>query len=137
MAVQGAQSSYDPRVITEWVGAVAAKHPALPDFFGVKPGEADTPRAHKIYEAASAINYLTKDDPPVYAFYSEARNIPPDARPGTGIHHVNFGLRLKEKMDKLGIECVVRHRDEGARADKEMVDFFAKHLQRAGAKSGE
>jgi hypothetical protein len=64
----------------------------------------------------------------VYAFYSEARQIPPDAKAGTGIHHVNFGLRLKEKMDKLGIECVVRHRDEGARADAEMVEFFAKHL---------
>ena len=129
MAVQGAQSSYDPRVIREWVGEAASKHPALPDFFGVKPEEADTPRAHKIYEAASAINYLTKDDPPVYAFYNEPREIPPDARPGTGIHHVNFGLRLKEKMDKLGIECTVRHRDEGARPDKEMVDFFVKHLK--------
>jgi acetyl esterase len=96
MAVQGAQSTYDPRVIKEWVGEAASKHPALPDFFGVKADEVDTPKAHKIYEAASAINYLTKDDPPVYAFYSEARNIPADARPGQGIHHVNFGLRLKE-----------------------------------------
>jgi acetyl esterase len=136
MAVQGAQSSYDPRVITEWVGEVASKHPALPDFFGVKADEADTPKAHRIYEAASAINYLTKDDPPVYAFYNESRTIPPNARPGTGIHHVNFGLRLRERMDKLGIECVVRHADEGARPDPEMVEFFAKHLQRAAAKSG-
>jgi hypothetical protein len=32
-------------------------------------------------------------------------------------------------MDKLGIECVVRHRDEGARPDAEMVEFFAKHLK--------
>lgn len=137
MAVQGAQSSYDPRVITKWIGETAAKHPALPGFFGVKADEADTPKAHKIYEGASAINYLTKDDPPVYAFYTERRNIPPDAKAGTGIHHVNFGLRLKEKMDELGIECVVRHRDEGARADTEMMDFLAKHLQRAGAKSGD
>jgi acetyl esterase len=129
MAVQGAQSSYDPRVITEWIGESAARHPALPGFFGVKAEDADTPEAHKTYEAASAINYLTRDDPPVYAFYSESRTIPPDAKPGTGIHHINFGLRLKEKMDGLGIECVVRHRDEGARPDREMVEFFAKHLK--------
>ena len=32
-------------------------------------------------------------------------------------------------MDKLGIECIVRHRDEGARPDAEMVEFFAKHLK--------
>src|SRR5262245_58855615 len=97
MAVQGAQSSYDLRVIKEWVGESAAKHPAFPGFYGLKEDELDTPRAHKLYEAASAINYLTKDDPPVYAFYSEARNLPPNARPGQGIHHINFGLRLKEK----------------------------------------
>lgn len=137
MAVQGAQSTYDPRVIKEWVGEAASKHPALRGFFGLKDDELDTPRAHEVYEAASAINYLTKDDPPVYAFYSEGRKIPPDAKPGKGIHHVNFGLRLKEQMDALGIECVVRHRDEGARADAETVDFLAKHLQGAGAKPGE
>ncbi len=134
MAVQGAQSSYDPRVIKEWVGEAAAKHPALQGFYGLKLDELDTPKAHKLYESASAINYLTKDDPPVYAFYGDARKIPPDARPGQGIHHINFGLRLKERMDKLGIGCIVRHRDEGAKADEEMVRFLAKHLGRSQAR---
>lgn len=128
MAVIGAQSSYDPRKITEWVGEAAAKHPALDGFFGVTDRDRDTPAAHRRYEAASAINFLTRDDPPVYAFYSEARVIPPNAKPGVGIHHINFGLRLKEKMDALGIECIVRHRDEGARADEEIAAFFARHL---------
>jgi acetyl esterase/lipase len=129
MAVQGAQSSYDPRVIKEWIGESAAKHPALLGFYGLKEDELDTPKAHKLYEAASAINYLTKDDPPVYAFYSEARKLLADARPGQGIHHINFGLRLKEKMDQLGIECTVRHLDEGGKPDAEAVAFFVKHLR--------
>jgi acetyl esterase/lipase len=129
MAVNGAQSSYDPRVIKEWVGEAASKHPALEGFYGLKSDELDTPKARKLYEAASAINYLTQDDPPVYAFYSEGRVLPADARPGQGIHHINFGLRLKEKMDPLKIECIVRHLDEGARPDKEMVEFFSKHLR--------
>ena len=131
MAVVGAQSSYDPRVIKEWVGESAANHPALEGFFGVKADERDTPKAHQRYEAASAINHLTRDDPPVYAFYSEARVLPPNAKAGVGIHHINFGLRLKEKMEALGIECIVRHRDEGANADQEMVEFFARHLPAA------
>ncbi|MDO8540619.1 MAG: alpha/beta hydrolase [Opitutaceae bacterium] len=133
MAVIGAQSSYDPRDITKWVGASAAEHPALLPFFGVKPEERDTPKAHKIYEAASAINYLTRDDPPVYAYYSEGRVLPATAKAGQGIHHINFGLRLKERMDALGIECTVRHRDEGAKPDEEIVAFFVKHLKPAGA----
>lgn len=128
MAVNGAQSTYDPRLIREWVGDAAARHSALPGFFGVKPDEIDTPRAYKLYEAASAINYLTRGDPPVYAFYSEARVIPPDAKAGQGIHHINFGLRLKARMDALGIECIVRHRDEGANSDQEMEEFFVRHL---------
>lgn len=128
MAVNGAQSSYDPRVIKQWVGEAAARHPALEGFFGINPDERDTPKAHKRYEAASAINLLTRDDPPVYAFYSEARVLPPSPKDGQGIHHINFGLRLKEKMDALGIECTVRHRDEGAEPDKETAAFFVKHL---------
>jgi acetyl esterase/lipase len=129
MAVNGAQSSYDPRVIKEWIGEAASKHPALQGFYGLKVDELDTPKAHKLYEDASPINHLTKDDPPVYAFYNEARQIPPDARPGQGIHHINFGLKLKEKMDKVGIECVVRHQDEGANPTRETVEFFVKHLR--------
>lgn len=132
MAVTGAQSAYDPRKIREWVGEAAARHPALDGLFGVTDATRDTPEAHKRYEAASAINYLTRDDPPVYAFYAESRVIPPNAKAGVGIHHVNFGLRLKERMDALGIECTVRHLDEGAQRDPELVAFLAKHLLRRG-----
>lgn len=128
IAVWNAQSTYDPRVIREWVGPSAAAAGPLANFFGVNSEENDTARAYRIYEESSAINYLTADDPPVYAFYSEPRTIPPNARPGTGIHHVNFGLRLKERMDPLKIECVIRHRDQGADRDPEMIEFLARHL---------
>ena len=87
------------------------------------------------YEAASPITYLTKDDPPVYLFYGEARGpLPANARDGQGIHHINFGLRLKEQMNPLGIECIVRHADEGTDRDAEMVAFFNKRLVPARAK---
>jgi acetyl esterase/lipase len=133
LAVHGAQSSYDPRDIRAWVGEAAAQHPALlgeGGFFGIREDEADTPKAHARYREASAINFLTADDPPVIAFYSEPRGpLPPDARPGTGIHHIHFGLKLKERMDALGLECTVRHRDEGANPDAESVAFFVRHLK--------
>lgn len=129
MAVLGAQSSYDPRVIRKWIGEAAARHPALEGFYGLTSDELDTPKARKLYEAASAINYLTKDDPPIYAFYNEPRELPENAKPGQGIHHINFGLRLKEKLDPLGIECTVRHSDEGANPEKEIVEFFVRHLR--------
>lgn len=129
MAVFGAQSTYDPFVITEWVGEAAARHPALEGFYGLKWDQYDTPQARETFKKAAAITYLTHDDPPVYAFYNEPRGpLPADARPGTGIHHINFGLKLKEQMDKLGIECTIRHQDEHASSAQETVDFLVKHL---------
>src|SRR5262245_38879731 len=107
-AVLGAQVSYDPRWIKEKIGGRAHEHPALMPFYGLKADELDSPKAHKLYEEASAINYLTKDDPPVFLFYNEPKGpLPDDAQPGQGIHHPNFGVALKEKMDPLGIECVL------------------------------
>ena len=133
MAVQGAQSTYDPRVIKKIVGGRAHEHPALEGFYGLKKDELDTPRAHKLYDAAAPINYLTADDPPVYAFYNEPTGpLPADAKPGQGIHHINFGLYLKEKMDALKIECVVRHQKDQANPTAEMVAFFKKHLSADG-----
>ncbi|MBX7209710.1 MAG: alpha/beta hydrolase [Verrucomicrobiaceae bacterium] len=129
MAVFGAQSTYDPFVIKEWVGEAAAKHPAFEGFYGLKSEQYDTPAAREMFRRASAINYLSKDDPPVFAFYNEPRGpLPPDAKPGAGIHHINFGLKLKEQMDKLGIECTIRHADEKTDPNQEMIEFFVKHL---------
>ncbi len=129
MAVNGAQSTYDPRVIKKIIGGRAHEHPALEGFYGLKSDELDLPKAHKLYEAAAPINYLNAGDPPVLAFYNEPKGpLPADAKPGQGIHHINFGTYLKEKMDKLNIECTVRHSDDGAKVVPETVAFFKKHL---------
>lgn len=130
MAVLGAQSSYDPRVIREWIGGRAHEHTALPGFFGLKEDELQSEKAYRRYRDASPITHLSAGDPPVYAFYSEPKGpLPADAGPGVGIHHPNFGNRLKEAMDRLGIECTVRHQDDGGNLNAEMVTFFVKHLR--------
>jgi acetyl esterase len=133
MAVNGAQSSYDPRVIKEWIGGRAHEHPALEGFFGITSENKGSPEILRRFEDASAINHLTKDDAPVWMLYNEGPTaMKPDAPPGAGIHHINFGFRLKVRMDKLGIECAVKHRDDyrDQRTDStvEMVDFFKRHF---------
>lgn len=130
MAVMGAQSTYDPRVIKEIVGGRAHEHRALAGFYGLKPDEFDSDRAHKLYEDASPITHLTAGDPPVLAFYNEPKGpLPPDAQPGQGIHHPNFGTYLKERMDKLNIECRLLHQDERPDLVREVVAFFGKHFE--------
>lgn len=136
MGVLGAQSSYDPRFIKKLIGGRAHEHPALPPFFGITAAEFDSPKAHKLYEEASAINYVSADDPPVFMFYSEAKGpLPEDAKPGQGIHHPKFGEALKEKLDPLKIECILRHADDykgkGNVQDemhREMVEFFVRQF---------
>jgi hypothetical protein len=139
MGVVGAQASYDPRFIQKVVGGRAHENAALLPFHGVKPEEADMPRAHKLYEEAAPINYISAGDPPVFLFYTEPKGpLPPDAQPGQGIHHPNFGIALKEKLDPLKIECVLLHRDDYAGKEniqqamhRDMVDFFRKQFARA------
>jgi hypothetical protein len=129
MAVSGAQSTYDPFTIKEWVGEAASRHPVFESFYGLKADQFAKPAAREMFRLAAPITYLTKDDPPVYAFYKEPRGpIPADAKPGTGIHHITFGLKLKEQMDKLGIECTIRHADEKTNSAQETNDFFIRHL---------
>jgi acetyl esterase/lipase len=134
--VFGAQSSYDPRWIKTVVGGRAHEHPALLPFYGLKAGEEDTPKAHKLYEQAAPINFVSADDPPVWLFYNEPKGpLPEGAKPGQGIHHPNFGVELKKKLDPLKIECVLRHQEDYKgkpmpqdAVHRDLVAFFVKHL---------
>ena len=87
-------------------------------------------RALQLYADISPLTYLTKDDPPVWAFYS-VPNTPLNetSTPSDAIHHPGFGTVLKEEMDKLKIECKLRHKDDGQNVNGDMVNFLAKHLK--------
>jgi acetyl esterase len=137
MGVDGAQCSYDPRFIKMLVGGRAHEHPALPQFYGVGPEESlDSPRVCQLAEEASPINYVSAGDPPVIAFYAEP-NLPLslDDERGDGIHHPRFGTALKDRMDRQGVGCIVRHENEypfwdDRREDmyRDMVAFFVRRF---------
>lgn len=138
MAVINTQSSYDLRFIQEVIGGPAHQHPALLEFYGLKADEVDTPRAHRLFEAASSINYVSAGDPPVYMWYTQPnRPLTAEATANEAIHHPRFGQVLKAKLDALGIECIIRYGDdyEGEtveekrpRADRDIVKFFLRHF---------
>ena len=125
LAVDGAQTSYDPRFIKSLIGGRAHEHSALRPFFGIKPDtDLESPQICKLYEEASPINYVTSDDPPVILFYAEPNApLPSDAKPGQGIHHPRFGQALKTKLDPLGVECTLRHRDDYPGHDDPIEDM--------------
>src|SRR4051794_32798395 len=138
MGVVGAQTSYDPRFIKQTIGGRAHEHIALKPLFGIHSDyEAESQRIRKLYEEASPLNYASADDPPVILFYSEPdAPLPPDARPGQGIHHPRFGAALKAKLDPLGVPCILRHDADYRKLEhpeeamyRDLVGFFAERLR--------
>jgi acetyl esterase len=129
----GGQTTYDPRAIKDLIGGRAWEHPSMFKVYGITTNEQalnPTPEVRKLFEEASAVTHLTKDDPPVFLLYSEPDEaLPADARPGVGIHHPRFAHMLTPKLDKLGIAWEYRHTSERkGNPQVQMLTFFKKHL---------
>jgi len=75
--------------------------------------DADTPEAtKKIVSEISALSLISKDDPAIFMSYGMKPNdpVPTGARAqGWKVHHVVFGVKLKEKMDELGVEADLQY----------------------------
>lgn len=137
IAVDNGQSSYDPR-FAEKIGLPRPnfeRHPFFLPFYGIKSGEIDTPRAYRLYEMAAPITYVSEDDPPALLTYSYPNEeVTGKTSLGLIVHHPKFGLALKERLDALGIECVVQYRGQGDIRRVSPVDFIRKHFERARRK---
>jgi len=132
LAVSSAQTTLVPEIVTKYVGVLATQYGSYSNgkMFGLKKEEMTSPKALQLYKEISPLTYLTKDDPPVWAFYS-VTNKPLTAESTTSdaIHHPGFGTILKEEMDKLKIECKIRHKDDGQNVTGDMVNFLSKYLK--------
>lgn len=123
----GGQSSYDPFVIREWIGGQAHAHPSIYLCYRVVSlQQLANPQLQPLYDEVSAIKHVTRDDPPTFMFYGEADEpLPPNAKPGQGIHHPIFGHKLKEKLDEAGIKSEYRHvSTDGRDMVTPLLDFF-------------
>jgi acetyl esterase/lipase len=128
--VTAAQTSYDPRYIKANIPGNAWKHEALVTLFALKPGENENPPADKskLMEDLAPINLVAAGAPPVYMVYGQDRSVPASDDPGATIHHPRFGDLLKEKMDALKIECVVRAKGE-PQENPTPMEFLQKYLK--------
>ncbi len=137
VGVTSAQVSYDPHFIAKVIDEKTLLHIALPTLVGVTPEERESPKARKLFEESAPINYLGPDSPPVFMYYNIPMQPFPPPNLNAGIHNPRFGLYLKEKMDKLGIECVVHQVEDYPDRSKatvqmtvQMVEFFEKYFAR-------
>jgi len=128
--VYGAQSSYDPRFIGELFDTDHVDSALIPFFGMTGPEDVKDPKFHPLFEEASPINHATADDAPVMLFYPQPNTpLPPNSDGRQHIHHPKFGMVLKQKLDKLGVECVLKFREDhpdGAPVDDYAKFFFEK-----------
>jgi len=123
--VYGAQSSYDPRFIKKLFDTNDVEGALIPFFGMAGPADVDDPKFHPLFEEASAINHATAGDAPVMLFYPQANTpLPPNSSGGQHIHHPKFGIVLKEKLDRLGVECVLKFRKDYP--DRNPIDEYVK-----------
>ena len=74
--------------------------------------EIDTPRAYKLYEEATPITYVSRNAPPAWLSYNlPNEDVDEDTPLGLIVHHPKYGIALKERLDELGVECVVQYLD--------------------------
>ena len=150
VAVFDAQTSYDPRWIKENLPGKAFMTPNIHQLFGLEPSEllkpapdysqpskqpasellTPSPEKARLMEDASPINHVTADAPPVFIYY-KAQQLKP-RNPSDDIHQIGFGLRLKEKMDALKVECEIvagwPKDPQSTGPDKTDVEFVLRHF---------
>jgi acetyl esterase/lipase len=128
------QSSVDMQTLIEWFHCdKLQEHPSTRRFFGVESvEELGKPEKVALMKEASPISHLTADDPPIFASYSQA-DTPVDEKtpPSTWVHHPRFGIKLKEQMDRLHVECHLQY--QGSPSDpqyKDPVEFMIDKLNK-------
>ena len=111
-AVNGAQTSLDPKQLKEWTPNSRYGGHA----FGLMdPNDTKSRDTHFAeflekretllpwIKEYSPIEHVTKDDPPVYLFYSVAPGIGKPQKDPT--HTSNYGVKLQEKCKAIGVDC--------------------------------
>jgi len=129
---QSGPTTLDPKLIRKRIGGNPTVHPALLPFFGVKSlEELDAPDKQQLIAEASPITHVTKDAPPTfmqYGFPLGGTPLPENAPFNTSIHHPEFGVMLKEKLDAVGVENILQTKDDGS-DPQALSQFLVKHLK--------
>jgi acetyl esterase len=108
VATSGGQTSMDFAWWQENVPGYDQPHRDVSEIFDV-----DTPGGReKIVGEISALSLISKDDPPIFMSYGMKPDAPVPsggAAQGWKVHHVIFGVKLKEKMDAIGVDADLQY----------------------------
>ncbi len=100
------QTTNDPELWLQWLPKFESPDPTQRWIgFGDDPEE-----RRRLFEYISAESNLSADDPPIFMTYNMTPDDPvpsngPEEPWGWRTHHVNFGVKLKERADEVGVEA--------------------------------
>ncbi|MEZ6191812.1 MAG: alpha/beta hydrolase [Phycisphaerales bacterium] len=109
--VKNAQVSYDPRFWREIGLDRVFEKRTFRELYRFPDEAGDTPELVALYEAASPINFLTADDPPVRLDYGFGTELSDTTSPSALIHHPNHGLAFQKACEAVGVPCVLTYTD--------------------------
>lgn len=128
VGTNGGQTTMDLAWWKRWVPGYEQPHRDLAEVFG----DATEEQLRRTVEDISALSLISKDDPPIFMSYgmNPKDPVPTDSARARGwkVHHVIFGIKLKERMDQLGIEADLRY--PGAKTTYDSISsFFIRKLR--------
>jgi len=131
VATTGGQTTMDLEWWMKWIPGYDAPHRDRRESLGDLTDEA----MRRVIGDLSALSLVSPDAPPIFMSYGMKPDdpVPTDAEKARGwkVHHVVFGVKLKEKMDALGIEAALKY--PGAPATYESIaQFFIAKLKVKG-----
>ena len=89
-------------------------------------GTDDRHKQAAVIKKISVISLVSADDPPTFMSYGMAPGDPVpkgDRAEGWKVHHVNFGIALKKRLDALGVEADLHYPGADSKYDS-AADFF-------------
>jgi acetyl esterase/lipase len=128
-AVNGAQTSLDPRELREWMPNYSYGAHA----FGLANFKSLIDQREKVLpwiKEYSPIEHVTKDDPPIGLFYSGEKDAKVGDSPRDPTHSPILGLKLEEKLKATGVEEVLVYPGRPNEKYKSSTEYLIDHLKK-------
>jgi acetyl esterase/lipase len=129
VAVSGAQVSLDPKELREWMPNYGYGAHA----FGLKNFQElydQRDRVLKWIKEYSPIEHVSKDDPPVFLEYSQKKLPVVGEKQDDPTHSAVMGLKLAERLQAVGVECILVYPGHPHPQYKNSADFLIDRLRK-------
>jgi acetyl esterase/lipase len=122
-AVNGAQTSLDPRELREWMPnyGYGAHAFGLPNFQSLIDNR---DRVLKWIKEYSPIEHVTRDDPPIALFYGGDKDAKVGDSPKDPTHSPILGIKLEEKLKATGVEVILVYPGRPSEKYKTSADYL-------------